>query len=104
MRCILAQVVSITTDFGVESKLPVMPDLLPEFFASRGIPVPRNIVRAPKLFPRAVLAPTVWAPLRWSAAESAVQHVVVSVVPDTPQGVADGGPTPQGGYGQLTCG
>ena len=95
-RYILAQVVSITADFGVESELPVMPDLLPEFFASRGIPLPRNTVRAPKLFPRAVLAPgfghlcdsMAWFPLFLTP----------------PQGVADGGPKPQGGYGQHTCG
>ena len=83
MRCILAQVVSITTDFGVESKLPVT---------------------CSKVVSQGSAGARVWAPLRRSAAESAVQHVMVSLAPDTPQGVPDGGPTPQGGYGQLTCG
>lgn len=58
LRGFLSRVRSLTTDFGVEHKLPALPDVLPNFVAwATGKPPPADMRKVERLFPMALLAP-----------------------------------------------
>ena len=57
MRTVLNRACCLTLDFGTESRLPDVRDILPAFFRFIGAPLPLNYQVQPFLFPRAVLEP-----------------------------------------------